>query len=246
MWLLTLLDRWYFLLNLRHIVKAELSRSTSSAPTHEVSPFVGHIRETLARFKQEIGPNKSKDRPDSHSAHKKRGSHQRDTRNAPLRPEMVRRLDIAPHPINPMGSRATTFSSGAVDGSGVDFFRPAPSRRSLLSSTNPPQTAPTGEDEFGGFPGPQAIINRALTEISPRFQRRLKRTLTVPRTETLIPREGGAVIAPDGPVKPVPYLSFSAIVRQSTFHGLTQENIEELGGVEYRALTALMWIIPLV
>ncbi|KAI0767347.1 TrkH-domain-containing protein [Fomes fomentarius] len=248
-WVVVCIRRWYFLRNLRHIVKAELSRSTSSPPTHEVSPFVGHIRETLARFRQEMGPNKSKDRPDPRSARTKRGSHQRDARNAPLRPEMVRRLDIAPHPINPMGSRATTFSSGAVDGSGMEFFRPAASRRSLRSSmaapTNPPPTAPTGEDEFGGFPGPQAIINRALWKISPRLQRRLKRTLTVPRTETLIPREGGAVFAPDGPVKPVPYLSFSAIVRQSTFHGLTQENIEELGGVEYRALTALMWIIPL-
>lgn len=30
------------------------------------------------------------------------------------------------------------------------------------------------------------------------------------------------------------------------FHLLTEEQLEELGGVEYRALTALLWIIAFV
>ena len=162
-----------------------------------------------------------------------------------IRPEMVRRLDIAPHLIDPMGSQAPTFPSERMaESTGIDTLSRAASRRSLRSSVVAPP--PTTEDDFGGFPGPEQLLSRILSKLSPRFKHRLKRTLTVPRTETLIPRSGGAVIAPDGPVKPVPYLSFSAVVRNSTFHGLTEENIEELGGVEYRALSALLWVIPLV
>jgi hypothetical protein len=42
----------------------------------------------------------------------------------------------------------------------------------------------------------------------------------------------------------VPYISFNAIVgRNSTFHLLTKEQMEELGGVEYRALNALLWLV---
>ena len=45
----------------------------------------------------------------------------------------------------------------------------------------------------------------------------------------------------------VPYISFDAIIgRNSVFHELTNEQLEELGGVEYRALNALMWLVPLV
>lgn len=45
----------------------------------------------------------------------------------------------------------------------------------------------------------------------------------------------------------VPYITFDAIIgRNSKFHGLTKENLEELGGVEYRALNMLLWIIGLV
>ena len=71
----------------------------------------------------------------------------------------------------------------------------------------------------------------------------------MPRTETLIPR--GAAEALDvgagASTRVVPYLSFWAIVgRNSAFRNLSTEQIEELGGVEYRALTALLWIVPLV
>jgi hypothetical protein len=44
--------------------------------------------------------------------------------------------------------------------------------------------------------------------------------------------------------KVVPYISFDAVVgRNSTFHLLTNEQLEELGGVEYRALNALLFIV---
>ncbi len=47
--------------------------------------------------------------------------------------------------------------------------------------------------------------------------------------------------------KEVPYISFDAFVgRNSLFHGLTNEQHDELGGVEYRALRALFWIVLMV
>ncbi|CDO72194.1 hypothetical protein BN946_scf184970.g46 [Trametes cinnabarina] len=63
---------------------------------------------------------------------------------------------------------------------------------------------------------------------------------------TLVPRAAPDEIRQnEGRVKRVPYLSFSATVkRNSSFYGLTADNIEELGGVEYRALCSLSWIIP--
>jgi hypothetical protein len=30
------------------------------------------------------------------------------------------------------------------------------------------------------------------------------------------------------------------------FHGLTEDQLEELGGIEFRALNMLMWAVPLV
>ena len=48
-------------------------------------------------------------------------------------------------------------------------------------------------------------------------------------------------------VKTVPYISFDAVVgRNSAFPYLTNTQIEELGGVEYRALNALLWIVAAV
>lgn len=45
----------------------------------------------------------------------------------------------------------------------------------------------------------------------------------------------------------VPYVSFDAVVGpNSTFDELTEEQLEELGGVEFRALNALLWIVGIV
>jgi Trk-type K+ transport system membrane component len=41
------------------------------------------------------------------------------------------------------------------------------------------------------------------------------------------------------------YFSFFPLVsRNSKFHGLTEDQLEELGGVEYTALRTLSWLIP--
>lgn len=97
---------------------------------------------------------------------------------------------------------------------------------------------------FGGFPMPHEIGKRLFQKAFPERAKTLTQTLTMPRTNT-IGRRG--TIIPDvqkEPEKEVPYISFAAVVgRNSRFTGLTDEQMEELGGVEYRALRVLMWIV---
>jgi Trk/Ktr/HKT type cation transporter len=121
------------------------------------------------------------------------------------------------------------------------------------------------EEDFGGFPYPHVILLRLLRKFFSRFQQRLERTVTLPHTPAVQSQRGGQVrdvvsgfASCDLSLVPylqttvlgatrVPYISFDAIVgRNSKFHGLTSENLEELGGIEYRALNMLLWIIGLV
>ncbi|KAI0079232.1 hypothetical protein K474DRAFT_1659278 [Panus rudis PR-1116 ss-1] len=94
---------------------------------------------------------------------------------------------------------------------------------------------------FGGFPMPHEIISKLFSRAFPKLERTLTRTVTIPRTQTIASQRDGQ--APPG-AKLVPYVSFDAVVgRNSKFHRLTREQLEELGGVEYRSLTALLWIV---
>ncbi|KAI0671153.1 TrkH-domain-containing protein [Trametes maxima] len=248
-WVVVLVRRWYFLRHLRHIVSAEMGRTQTTQNLQDAHPTIKHIRETLARFKKEKETeNEEPIMPGSSRADQsRRPSHNRDTRSG-VRADMIRRLDIAPKPIDPMGTYAPRVApERPVEASGIDLMGTVASRRSLRSSVvAAPNELRGQEDDFGGFPGVQDVLGSAAKKMFPGFQRRLQRTLTVPRTETLIPQTtADAAPISEGPVKRVPYLSFSATVkRNSTFHGLTAENIEELGGVEYRALCSLTWVIP--
>ncbi|KIJ65956.1 hypothetical protein HYDPIDRAFT_110073 [Hydnomerulius pinastri MD-312] len=119
---------------------------------------------------------------------------------------------------------------------------------------------------FGGFPMPHEILGSIFRRVFPTATTRLQRTVTIPITTTLtgggLGRTytgsvhalggrsasisgpgGGSVNAADGS-KSVAYISFDAIVgRNSAFHMLTNEQLEELGGVEFRALNALLWLV---
>jgi len=65
----------------------------------------------------------------------------------------------------------------------------------------------------------------------------------MPATVSLTPSRAGA----EAGKKQVPYISFDAVVgRNSAFHLLTHEQLDEIGGVEYRALNALLWIVAAV
>jgi hypothetical protein len=69
--------------------------------------------------------------------------------------------------------------------------------------------------------------------------------MTIPATTSLVPTNAAQPALPNAKV--VPYISFNAIVgRNSNFRNLTNEQLEELGGIEYRALNVLLWIIGLV
>lgn len=95
---------------------------------------------------------------------------------------------------------------------------------------------------FGGFPMPHRLISSIINKMFPKFQRRLTRTVTIPATTSLVSTRAGYHAPPHA--KAVHYISFNAIVgRNSTFHLLTHEQLEELGGVEYRALNALLWLV---
>lgn len=74
----------------------------------------------------------------------------------------------------------------------------------------------------------------------------LPRTTTYTSTHTALPGGGvaGGIGLPGTLTKPVSYITFDATVgRNSRFRGLTTAQQEELGGVEYRALTVLMRIV---
>ncbi|KAF7345041.1 Potassium transporter [Mycena venus] len=88
----------------------------------------------------------------------------------------------------------------------------------------------------GGFPGPMTLATNLLKRSAPTTYRKLERKMTLPFTETL-----GA--------KEVPWLSFDGLVvgRNSAFHTetLSDDQLEFIGGVEYRALRLLSYFIPL-
>lgn len=151
--------------------------------------------------------------------------------------DMVRRLDVAPHRINPVGNTSRTVSieprvqvipdfgsvsSPSIRHGEVGFGRPSPPRKTR--------------------PKRRGLLERAF----PGLKKELERTMTVPRTETLIPTSP-TLDRIGGPGREVPYLSFSAVVgRNSTFHGLDENNRIELAGVEYGALSTLLWVVPMV
>ncbi|KAH9485514.1 Low-affinity potassium transport protein [Psilocybe cubensis] len=96
--------------------------------------------------------------------------------------------------------------------------------------------------DFGGFPSLFSIIKQIVKRLFPTLERKLTRTVTIPATVSLTPGLPGS----EPGKKQVPYITFEAVVgRNSAFHLLTSEQLDEIGGVEYRALNALLWIVPL-
>ena len=166
-----------------------------------------------------------------------------------IRADMVRRVDTAPRLVDPMGlpARTDTMNTTATAPPGASL------RRRTATIEEPPaaeRLRPAGEEVgFGGFPGPREILQRTSERLMPQLHRRLQQSLTIPRTATLVPQVVPSVDPrpPDVPTRPVPYLSFPVDVgKNSQFQKLSEEHLLELGGVEYSALNALLWIVPLV
>ncbi|GAA5947131.1 hypothetical protein JCM3765_002171 [Sporobolomyces pararoseus] len=105
---------------------------------------------------------------------------------------------------------------------------------------------------FGGFPNPLVAAATYAKNRLPNIRNAVEKSTTMQRTTTLRSvrsmdsRMGTTTFAgSEQPyVKPVTYISFDAVVgRNSRFHGLTTSQQEELGGVEYRALTLLLRLV---
>ena len=93
--------------------------------------------------------------------------------------------------------------------------------------------------DMGGFPMPWTIIGSLFTKVFPGLKRKITRTITVPVAMSLTP---GHENRPGS--KYAPYLSFEARVGpNSNFYLLTSDQLDEIGGVEYRALNALLCIV---
>lgn len=120
--------------------------------------------------------------------------------------------------------------SGTINTVGSQAYSHATSRRTMHRG-------------FGGFPMPHELFSRLIRRAFPQLERKLTRTITIPHTRTIASEHG---LVPPGS-RAVPYITFEAVVRRnSVFQGLTPDQLEELGGVEYRALTALLWIVAAV
>lgn len=100
---------------------------------------------------------------------------------------------------------------------------------------------------FGGFPTPFELLRMGMERFFPKVSMKMSRTMTMPRTNSIAGRGTIASGANEGETKEAPYITFQAIVgRNSRFHGLTEEQMDELGGVEYRALRVLLIIVVAV
>lgn len=85
------------------------------------------------------------------------------------------------------------------------------------------------ETGLGGFPYPTELFRYIFDKFVQKFAR---------QESTHVDRSS------DIETQKLDYISFEPIVgRNSRFLVLSRDEIEELGGVEYRALTALLWIV---
>jgi Trk/Ktr/HKT type cation transporter len=111
-----------------------------------------------------------------------------------------------------------------------------------------------GDVGFGGFPMPHQILGRLISAISPVFSRHVPNAVSISARTVTVGSQAGAGtgtvrtgLGINAPTRSVPYISFDAVVgRNSYFHDLSKEEVEELGGVEYRTLRMLLWLVPAV
>ncbi|KAF4611734.1 hypothetical protein D9613_003643 [Agrocybe pediades] len=120
--------------------------------------------------------------------------------------------------------------------------RPAVRRgTTMLSSKVPPEVPGITNIQsqkyqgLGGFPGPTQLLSQVIKITAPHAFNKLERTMTIQSMTTLQSSK-------------VPWLNFSGLVvgRNSDFHteSLTDEQLEDIGGAEYRALNLLSWLVP--
>lgn len=181
-------------------------------------------------------------------------------------PLVIRRVDTEPKPISAMdfagnllsntptaqGSRHDSVSDphGIVHDSPLVFttatnqnldqahqhLHTRLTRRKTVQTINPQH-----KDDTLGFGSPVNWVTKTLHRLFPSLGRNIHRTLTIPDAPRLLVSDRGEL--PPG-ARPVSYLRFNArVTHNSRFIGLSEDDYGELGGVEYRALSALLWIV---
>ena len=90
---------------------------------------------------------------------------------------------------------------------------------------------------LGGFPGPSALATQVIRITAPHAYSRIERKMSMPLMRTLDEEK-------------TPWLKFSGLIvgRNSDFRTetLSDEQLEDLGGAEYRALRWLSYLVPMV
>ncbi|TFK27262.1 TrkH-domain-containing protein [Coprinopsis marcescibilis] len=115
--------------------------------------------------------------------------------------------------------------------------RPAPVRGAtmLTSPQRDPVRKSTMTTGFGGYPGPLHIMNQVAKRAAPRAYGRLERKFTIASHQTIDESQ-------------VSWLNFSGLIvnRNSDFRTetLSDDQVEQLGGAEYRALRLLSYLVP--
>lgn len=243
-WVLVYVRRRYFVNHLHHVIRAEIERTKSRNQM-----ATNKVDEEQAPRRRSREPDATQlDRPEVVVASTRSG------------PGLVRRLDTAPRRIGAMD-----FVEGAGNGetpspqhdTGPDIelsaCRPSqqgtPNASGIQSSIHTQRTRSLRrqESDFGGFAGPTEFVSKLMKRTAPNLHTQLTRTITMPHTTTVTGMDDrGEEGAHRGATKQVPYISFNATVdRNSRFLQLTEDNLQELGGVEFRALNALLWIVPI-
>lgn len=89
---------------------------------------------------------------------------------------------------------------------------------------------------LGNIPGPGVIVKSVVRRAAPGVYKHVRRQLTIPSVQTL-------------QAKDIPWLNFDLIVGPNSdfrAESLTDEQVEQIGGTEYKALRFLSYLVPLV
>jgi Trk/Ktr/HKT type cation transporter len=119
-----------------------------------------------------------------------------------------------------------------------------------IASQYPHHLVGSKYEGFGGFPGITAFVKSTMQRILPKTFHMLVLKLKIPHTRTLFGKHSQVPRVVKAKWQKASWLKFDELVvgRNSLFHTnrLTDEQLEEIGGVEYRALRLLSYLVAFV
>ncbi|KAJ7066538.1 potassium transporter [Mycena amicta] len=258
-WVMVLVRKWYFK-NVCQYADYQY-RGRRRSPQRSRSVFLKSISSPMADLKQaeDVPPREKADNPtfqliqptpgvtlDTGPVEKEQHSEDdgqdarvlSDTRTFSSSPRAVS-VQLSPAPTRSLHGVNFAMSTSVEPRVRLETIREGvafPRRTATIYSSNR-KIEPENQkfQGFGGFPGPLTLAKRLFKRGAPTTFRKLERKLTMPYVSTLEAKE-------------VPWLSFDGLVvgRNSAFRTetLTDEQLEDIGGVEFRALKLLSYLIP--